>query len=635
MSAHRLAPLSILLLFALAAQGAPKDTAAQSSAPVPPATSFAPVLQALKKADGQIVPAVRDAYVNWAEQSVLQQLNDANETLSVKGLAEINADLTLRDALFATAYPPDPNILRQYAYLRNTLGPDFVKKYHSLVIGVAVATRARPVKPTGAAAADADNSDDADDADLSPDDGVSDEVADAESLPPQSSELVDAIANFLTAEKITALQLYQSPDEQQRLVTALQSQKFPPRQVAQVKQPLRLFHLIKGAMVQLGQRPAYREVEPDTVTWLRYLATNFEATPSSTPTVKGLPKSWPLFPLTQAPWPLLMPMARPLPLGEARYIWEKFQGEHGADRYHLYGPYRGLAGAIPYELQPSPWSWSAWPDRIIHGGVCVVMSGIATDTHSALGEPSLRAAQPHHSNLISYKGTNYQWYTVIEQAFAGGPNVTHAQWPFDEPVDPALHLIRNHSAGAEYQLGLTQAMNLSLSSYMDTRIAVNLYRALNPTQQKTLGQALLTSAIQRNPYNPEPWYLLAHQTINATQGLALVQIMPKPAPNPSNGDEPAAKSTQATLENWEEPDETKPVEKTQRQYWNTLEEFVTRSAILRHPVPADEAAARQVYNFLKAGVPGITPDDYAAYAKRFSDIPDAPLPGGKGKHKGG
>ncbi len=92
---------------------------------------------------------------------------------------------------------------------------------------------------------------------------------------------------------------------------------------------------------------------------------------------------------------------------------------------------------------------------------------------------------------------------MIEQAFAGGPDVTHASWPFRDLDSTPARLTRRY-AGAEYHLGLAQAMNVGLSNYITTRIAVNLFHILPQAEQTGLGTKLLTDAVRINPFNPQP-----------------------------------------------------------------------------------------------------------------------------------
>lgn len=162
----------------------------------------------------------------------------------------------------------------------------------------------------------------------------------------------------------------------------------------------------------------------------------------------------------------------------------------------------------------------AWPDRIVHGGMCVPISIGTVKLYSALCKPALWAGQPGHANLISFQYVGTVWTAEVEQAFAGGPDVTHAQWYFDE--DPGTEIRYRdlyYRARAEYHLGLALAMNAGLKSYMDTRLAANLFRTMPSEEKRTLGVKLLRNTLSVNPYNPEIWYRLAEQTPDARVSL--------------------------------------------------------------------------------------------------------------------
>jgi hypothetical protein len=287
---------------------------------------------------------------------------------------------------------------------------------------------------------------------------------------------------------------------------------------------------------------------------------------------------------------------------------------------------------LSYELRPSQWSWASWQGRVEHGGECVVMSGISVESHVALGWPSVHAGQPGHSNLITYKYTDGAWLADVEQAFAGGPDVTHAQWLFNEKGDPTARRGRDDDCGAEYHLGMAQAMNIGLRQYMDTRIAVHLFRALPVESQTTIGVKLLSGALETNPFNPEPWYLLARQVPDIQHGLALAKAAMKKDPG---GIDDSPGGPPASFENFVEAEHAKPEAQALLKYWRTVEEFVTRVAVLHFPVPADDATARSVYEFLKAGVPGITDAEQSPYRVRFEgQVAEAqPTPPTKGKKK--
>jgi hypothetical protein len=274
----------------------------------------------LERSDGKLTPEVRRAYLDWAEKTVLQELLQGKQTVPQDCLAEVRADATLRDAMFGAVFPPDPSILQNYAHLRADLGTGFVRPYRSLAIAVAVAKRIKGVEIrsdlTGAGEASPLPS------------GVSrnfgrdyqPEFWVDESLQPVRSEaekkMIGGIADFIKTSQIAAVELYQNPARQRQLVAFLSQRNVAPALIAQTKQSVQFGEWLKNAMVLLGQRPAAREGKPDTANWVRHLASIYQATPSSTPTLEGAVMSWPLFPIHKAPWPLLMPLARPVPLAK-------------------------------------------------------------------------------------------------------------------------------------------------------------------------------------------------------------------------------------------------------------------------------------------------------------------------------
>ncbi|HEX3602339.1 MAG TPA: hypothetical protein VHU84_19450 [Lacipirellulaceae bacterium] len=559
----------------------------------PPREIPTATLELLRDAGGELTPTVRASYVDWAKGIVLGQLSAAKFVVPDDALHEIEASPTMTDAVFASVSPPDKTILENFVELRTKLGPAFVQKYRSLVVAAAVGHRKNGVSSRDLSE---DVVPDAEDLEVGselpePDVPTKEEAPD---------ELAGAVAEFMKSTHSSALEIFDQPMKQQQLREFLKSRNVSPKAAARVDEPKALGRALKSAMVVLGQRPAKRQPRPDVATWLKYLASVYESSPTIPPVNDKDPKRWPLFPIDRAPWPLLMPLSRPMPLDEARYIYEKFEGEHGKDRYHTYGPYRKWEGELRASLVPSPWHWGAWPDRIMHGGVCTTMSGIAIDTHRALCQPALPAGQPHHSNLMSYHNSDGQWSAHIDQAFAGGPAVTHALWMFNDVKDGPARLIKKGEAGAEYNLGLGAAMNVGLRSYIDSRIAVHLYRALSDSEKPTIGAKLLAGATKANGFNPQPWYLLAEQTKTATEGLPLARAVFAHVPSPEMVR--AAKDEKKIEHKLKVKKLSKPsaAEVAQREYWDTVAKFVARTAIERHGTPTDEKEARAVKGFLQA-----------------------------------
>jgi hypothetical protein len=562
--------------------------AKKESTPVQPAPKLqapAAALQMLKDSDGALTAAVRTSYLDWAKNLVLAQLSLAKQSVPAEVLGEIEADPTIADATFAAIYPPDPSIFQNYIELRTKLGPAFVQRYRSLVVASSVAQRSLGVAIRSESDDEQPDPEDMEVPTTQPD-------PDPTPIVEAPDGFTTAIAEFIKSTHSSALEIYDQKSKQQQLVDYLKSKNCDAKLVARLEKPKALGQALKLAMVRLGERPAKRQALPDLVNWLKYLASVYESKPQIPKTGDKDPTRWPLFPMDKAPWPLLMPLSRTMPLDEARFIYEKFEGKHGNDRYHTYGPYHGDDARMRGELKPSIWHWNAWPDRIVHGGVCVVMSGIAIDTHRALCEPAVPAGQPHHSNLVSYHYADGAWAAHIDQAFAGGPPVTHALWMFRDEAEGVKRLVDKSHAGAEYQLGLAAGMNAGLRSYMDSRIAVHLFQGLTESQRVTIGAKLLTNATKTNPYNPKPWYLLAGQTTSAVQGLPLARSIVARVPDADlmrvGKDLKHQKGAKASA-----------AEVGEREYWETLGKFVIRSAIQRHPTPANATDANAVQTLLK------------------------------------
>ena len=170
--------------------------------------------------------------------------------------------------------------------------------------------------------------------------------------------------------------------------------------------------------------------------------------------------------------------------------------------------------------------------------------------------------------------------------FCRGPDVTYAQWYFSDDFTTSLRFRKlYHWAGAEYHLGLALAMNCGLQSYLDTRMAANIFKQMPADEQPVLGKKLLQNAAELNPYNPDIWYRLARLTPDETVGMAFIQSMMKQPPDKS-------------------------------AYWHTVEERAAQLSIMDRPVPQNEEDLRRVCLFLQT-VPGVKFEDMEVYAAKF------------------
>jgi TPR repeat protein len=572
---------------------------------------LAKIAAPLEKSGGRLSPEVRKAYLDWCWGSVLRALQSSHRSVSSECIEEVEGDPVLKDAMSVAVYPPDPSILQNYAVLREQLGAAAAQKYRALAIGVALARRVKGVEADPGEAVGREN-----------------QVPVWAYQPLQGPandddrRFIAHIADFMKSKGCSALDLFNGDGLRAQLETYLSGNKVEKRFVDEVAKSAGFGERLKNAMILLGQRPSARTARPACVEWLKHVLALYESTPSSTPSQDGRPMPWPLFSLTSTPWPLLMPLSHPIPMDEAKYLWEAFQGERGPDRYHTYGPYRDDLTEMPDELIPSHWYWNAVPDQIVHGGECMPISLATIDLYSALGKPATDAAQPGHANLISYQNDGGTWKADIEQDFAGGARVTFSQWFFDDQPRQELHFRGLFGwPGAEYHLGLAVGMNLGVTSYLDTRIASRIFDVLPEAAQKTLGLKLLAGALLENPFNPEVWYRIGTQTKNVQEGLALVRDVRAHDASHLYGELPCP-----PLENFLRSGKSGTAGSDMDLYWSVLQENLARFTVLAKGAPQNETDMHDAYVALSA-VPGLDAGELAAFTQRFVGIKTAAAEG--------
>ena len=78
-------------------------------------------------------------------------------------------------------------------------------------------------------------------------------------------------------------------------------------------------------------------------------------------------------------------------------------------------------------------------------------------------------------------------------------------------TDEVPGIVKTAGQGIELTLSLVNAINLGLDSYLDTRLAMVLYRAVyvgTGGSQVVALTSLLLSALEKNPHNVEAWNLI-------------------------------------------------------------------------------------------------------------------------------
>ncbi len=556
----------------------------------------------LKSSDGSLSPALKKAYLDWCWGTILKNLQLKQRSVSEATMSDVASDAQLREAVSASVYPPDPSILQNYDILRKEMGAGFTAKYRNLAIGISVARRIHGVE-------------------FDPGDGIGREnqtpiwAYEPVHRPRTQGEkqFISHLVEFMQVRNCSPSDLFEKPEVQLKLKAALAGIQVEKQYLDEIGKTTAFGERLKNAMIEMGKRPNGRTPDPNCIDWLKHLVKVYESRPASTPGSDGHSMPWPLFPMESAPWPLLMPLSHPVPLDEATYLWETFQGQHGEDRYHTYGPYRDDLTAMPDMLRPSKWYWNAVPDQVIHGGQCMPISRATIDLYASLCKPVMGAGQPGHANLVTFQNDGGTWKAEVEQDFAGGPRVTYSAWYFDDPAREDMRFRNLFGwAGAEYHLGLATAMNLGLDSYISTRISARIFDVLPAKAKATLGEKLLQDAIRTNPFNPEVWYRLGSSAPNVQKGLVLVKVARAHNPNSLAGgfDSPAmSKFTKSGLAG--------PALGGMNDYWSVLQENLSRFTVLAKGAPEDEASMHEAYRVL-SDTPGISGEDLSNFTKRYA-----------------
>lgn len=470
----------------------------------------------LKSSNGKFTPQLRNVFLKKAKETVLDSLQSLGKQVDQNMLSWLDSDSMARDAVYGSISPVDPDILLNLNQLWQELGAEFTKKYKNLTLSAAIARRGFGVDslPTFGwwgshypKIAKAKKK------------GMTYtelmyknwKPAKAPSIPAAKTIAYKKVKEFLAAENLTYKKAWVS--EKAKIKSILNVTGSKPKVRKKIYDCL--FKLLR---VYSTQMPWRRTCHPRVSDYIKYIV-NIVEIPASTLSLTNK-QNWPYFPTLTAPWPLMMPLARTLPLDECQYIFEKYQGKHGKPRLHAYGPY--ISDTRPNRLVDRPWTPDSYPAVIKIGGVCGTMSTIAASAYTGLGRPSVKVGQPGHSALVSYsinrKGESRM---NMEQSIAG-PLMTWAFWFFRDGRC-AWKGLSGRGSRAHHHDGLALSMNFGLTSYMDTRIALHIHRTLPQQEQEgKLGSTLLLSTLRKNPCNTEVSYTLAAKT---TDGASIVVFM--------------------------------------------------------------------------------------------------------------
>lgn len=252
-----------------------------------------------------------------------------------------------------------------------------------------------------------------------------------------------------------------------------------------------------------------------------------------TPAPAGAKQAWPIFPVSRAPWPLLVWFKASVPDRECEWIWERYWGR-------IPGQAAGIVGygrySWDYDRKPevkhkaSAWHPNSLPRIWEDGGVCGRLSTMADTFRRALGMPARGTGQPGHRAFVHYGRDEKAglWTFGVGQSIAG-LEVTTAG-----PDLPALH--PTPKDGAVNCVALAQAMNLGLERFHRGRILGWFALAQGDAYRR---ERYLRQSLALNPYELGLWKALAADVVDGPAAARLLAEMDKALLTPNSAIEEA------------------------------------------------------------------------------------------------
>ena len=259
-----------------------------------------------------------------------------------------------------------------------------------------------------------------------------------------------------------------------------------------------------------GLFPAPEKFEE--VEFMNYLIDHYETKVSITvkdeENAKKFPKDyvWNAFPLDKAPWPLMLTLARAPDKKSAEYVWQRFVDGYGVTRYKNYSSNYNKPEVM---FKKSEWHPNSYFRIIEDGGVCGRQSTLCISANTTLGIPSISLYQPGHVAVLYYDVDENGLFTTNMKQSVTQMKDSQADWFFQDISGLSTLKRRDRPmirCGVEYHYGLTFAMNRSLASWNETRIALHISRLTGFSVDQKI--SILEKAMKKNPFNVELIYEL-------------------------------------------------------------------------------------------------------------------------------
>ncbi len=487
---------------------------------------------------------VRDAYFQHCLRMIIPQVhvNEATWDWLIEHPAVLNAT-------FALEYPPNPNVVHNFVKLAKLVGPVYAEKYEQLLIAFAVKYRAEKLLDSSFTADRYGNM----------------QVRDFTWDPERKAELekqvlhqhgwsvnhdvaVPSDANFAhdsNGELFKDEALRKQRLEQMHSNFDLGSDEDAKRTVNWLKQnkKVQIFHLVGLNRTQFYSRTGISlsdSREPKSLPWdkIAYCAERYP--PRTNGTIvenlclriqryeeKGAERSK-LFPLSRAPWPLLLMLTQQDPIDESTFFWNLYKGKGSVPGYATYS-FDYMKPEIRY--RDAEWHPNANPRILTDGGVCGRLSTMAEFAQRSIGTPAQGMGQPGHRAFVAY---NYNHatgkYSLGLNHSVNTIEVSTTGWhlpPIYGPVADAKTKLTGFALmtpkntdgflrdNVRWHIGLCEAMNRGLESWEDSRMALHVLDIYTANEDAALNasraqqEALLRSTMLLNIANTDVIFRLA------------------------------------------------------------------------------------------------------------------------------
>ncbi|MDO5462100.1 MAG: hypothetical protein Q4F99_01240 [bacterium] len=228
-----------------------------------------------------------------------------------------------------------------------------------------------------------------------------------------------------------------------------------------------------------------------------------------------------LFPLSRAPWPLLLLLTQQDPIDESTYWWNYYKGKGNVPGYATYS-FDYTKPEIRYH--DGVWHPDATPRILVDGGVCGRLSTMAEFAQRSIGTPAQGMGQPGHRAFMTYTFKNGKYQTELHHS-VNTIDVSTVGWhlpPIYGPTtDPETKettfrkMLPNNSDASmrdnvRWHIGLCEAMNIGLVNWENSRMALHILDMYDEVGvSNNQAEAMLRSAMLQNIANTDAVFRLA------------------------------------------------------------------------------------------------------------------------------